>query len=60
MSNSMLEAVRPMTEETLLDQAIIPASPEIYAALLTRLDMPPQPNACLRKTMQTPAPWEKA
>lgn len=45
---------------TPLDQAIVAASPEAYAAVLARLDMPPQPNDRLRKTMQTPAPWEKA
>jgi uncharacterized protein (DUF1778 family) len=56
----VLEAARMAAEETLLDQAIIAASPEAYAAFLARLDMPPQPNERLRKTMQTEAPWEKA
>lgn len=56
----VLEAARMAAEEALLDQAIIAASPEAYAAFLTRLDMPPEPNERLRKTMQTPAPWEKA
>jgi myo-inositol 2-dehydrogenase/D-chiro-inositol 1-dehydrogenase len=40
-------------------EIIITASPEAYAAFLARLDMPPQPNERLRKTMQTAAPWEK-
>jgi uncharacterized protein (DUF1778 family) len=44
----------------LLDQALIAASPQAYAAFVARLDMPPQPNARLRKTMQAPAPWDKA
>ena len=56
----VLEAARMAAEEALLDQAIIAASPEAYAAFLTRLDMPPEPNERLRKTMQTPAPWDKA
>ena len=56
----VLEAARSAAEATLLDQAIITASPEAYTAFLARLDMPPQPNERLRKTMQTPAPWEKA
>jgi uncharacterized protein (DUF1778 family) len=56
----VLEAARMAAEEALLDQAIIAASPEAYAAFLTRLDMPPEPNERLRKTMQTPALWEKA
>ncbi|WOB50309.1 DUF1778 domain-containing protein [Xanthomonas hydrangeae] len=56
----VLDAARSAAEEALLDQTLIAASPDAYAAFLVRLDMPPQPNARLRKTMQTPAPWEKA
>jgi len=56
----VLDAARMAAEEALLDQAIIAASPEAYAAFLARLDMPPEPNERLRKTMQAPAPWEKA
>ncbi|MCE4373301.1 DUF1778 domain-containing protein [Xanthomonas hortorum] len=56
----MLDAARSAAEEALLDQTLIAASPDAYAAFLARLEMPPQPNARLRKTMQTPAPWEKA
>jgi uncharacterized protein (DUF1778 family) len=54
----VLEAARAAAEEALLDQTIIAASPEAYAAFLARLDMPPQSNERLRKTMQTPAPWD--
>jgi uncharacterized protein (DUF1778 family) len=56
----VLEAARSAAEEALLDQTIIAASPEAYDAFLARLDMPPQPNARLRKTMQTRPPWDKA
>lgn len=56
----VLDAARAAAEEALLDQAIIVASPEAYAAFLARLDMPPQPNERLRRTMQTKAPWDKA
>lgn len=56
----VLEAARAAAEEALLDQAIIAASPEAYAAFLARLDQQPQPNERLRKTLQTPAPWDKA
>ncbi len=56
----ILDAVRLAAEEALLDQAIIMASPEDYARFLALLDQPPRPNASLRKTLQTPAPWEKA
>ncbi len=56
----VLEAARAAATEALLDQTIISASSKAYAAFLKRLDMPPQPNERLRKTMQTAAPWEKA
>ncbi|MCF7696771.1 MULTISPECIES: DUF1778 domain-containing protein [Mycetohabitans] len=56
----VLEAARTAAEEALLDQAIITASPKAYAAFVARLDLPPQPNEALRKTLQAPAPWDKA
>ena len=56
----ILDAARLAAEETLLDQVIITASPEAYAEFLARLDMPPKTNERLRKTMQTPAPWDQA
>lgn len=56
----ILDAARAAAEEALLDQVIITASPEAYAEFLARLDMPPRPNERLRKTMRTPAPWDKA
>ncbi len=56
----ILDAVRLAAEETLLDQVIILANPEAYAKFLAQLEMPPNPNARLIKTMQTMAPWEKA
>lgn len=55
----ILDAARLAAEEALLDQAIIAVSPEIYAEFVARLDMPPRSNERLRKTMQTPAPWDK-
>ena len=56
----ILDAARQAAEEALLDQVIITASPEAYAEFLARLDMPPSPNDRLRKTIETPAPWDKA
>jgi uncharacterized protein (DUF1778 family) len=56
----ILEAARLAAEEALLEQTVIMASPEAYAQFLARLDMPPQPNARVRETMQTPAPWDQA
>jgi uncharacterized protein (DUF1778 family) len=55
----VLEAARAAAEEALLDQTHVIASPQAYAAFIARLDMPAQPNERLRKTMQTPAPWDK-
>jgi uncharacterized protein (DUF1778 family) len=56
----VLDAARSAAEDALLDQAVISASPDAYAAFLARLDMPAQPNERLRKTMQAPAPWDDA
>ena len=55
----ILEAARRAAEDALLDQVIISVSPKAYSEFLARLDMPPKPNERLRKTMQTPAPWER-
>ncbi|KAA8994547.1 DUF1778 domain-containing protein [Affinibrenneria salicis] len=48
-----------VTEEALIDQRIIMADPEAYQEFFARLDQAPSPNAALRKTIQTPAPWEQ-
>lgn len=56
----VLDAARAAAEEALLDQTAITANAKAYAAFLARLNMPPRPNKRLRKTMQTPAPWDKA
>ena len=54
----ILEAARRAAEETLLERAIISVNPEAYADFLARLEAPPQPNERLRRTMQTPLPWD--
>ena len=54
----ILDAARLAAEAALLDQVLITASPQAYEEFLTRLDMPPQPNEHLSKTMQMPAPWD--
>lgn len=56
----VLEAARAAAEETLLDRALIAVDTNAYTAFLARLDAAPEPNARLRKTVQTPAPWDKA
>ena len=56
----ILDAARLAAEEALLDQVVINVGPQAYKQFLARLDMPPQSNDRLRKTMQTSAPWEPA
>lgn len=56
----ILDAARLAAEETLLEQVLIIANPAAYAEFLVRLESPPDSNERLRKTMQTPAPWDVA
>jgi uncharacterized protein (DUF1778 family) len=56
----ILEAARRAAEEALLDRTILSVGPESYRKFIARLDSPPKPNARLRKTMRTVAPWDKA
>jgi len=56
----VLEAARRAAEDALLDRTVFTVSPAAYAEFLARLDAPPQPNERLRRTMQTPAPWDRA
>ncbi|EQD41352.1 protein containing DUF1778 [mine drainage metagenome] len=55
----ILEAARRAAEEALLDHAILAVDAQTYAKFLARLDAPPQPNARLRRTMQTRVPWSR-
>lgn len=55
----VLDAARRAAEDALLDRTIFAVSPKAYAEFLARLDAPPQPNERLRRSLQTPAPWEK-
>lgn len=60
----ILDAARAAAEEALLDQALLDqallvASPEAYAEFLSRLERSPAPNSRLKKTLQTPAPWDQ-
>ena len=54
----VLDAARAAAEDALLDQTVIRAEPEAYAAFIVRLDKPPQPNERLRRTMPSPLPWK--
>ncbi len=55
----ILDSARVAAEDTLLDQVIMTVSPQAFEQFQARLDMPPNPNERLRKTMLTPAPWER-
>lgn len=55
----VLEAARRAAEDALLDRTVFSVSREAYAEFLARLDAPPQPNERLRRTMRTPAPWDR-
>jgi len=54
----VLDAARRAAQETLLDRALFVVSPQAYRQFVARLDAPPRPNKRLRKTIQTPSPWE--
>ena len=54
----ILDAACQAAEDALLDRTVFAVSPEAYAEFLARLDAPVQPNDRLRRTMQTPAPWD--
>ena len=55
----VLDAERHAAEDALLDRTVFVMNPKAYAEFLKRLDAPPRPNARLRRSLQTPAPWEK-
>ena len=54
----VLEATRQAAENALLDRTVFALNAKAYSEFLARLDSPPRPNKCLRKSLQTPAPWE--
>jgi uncharacterized protein (DUF1778 family) len=55
----VLDAARQAAEDALLDRTVFTLSPKAYADFLARLDAPPQPNERLRRSLKTPAPWER-
>ena len=55
----VLDAARGAAENALLDRTVFVVNPKTYAEFLARLDAPPRPNARLRRSLQTTAPWEK-
>lgn len=59
LSEFILATAQREAEETLADEAKLAVDAKTYAEFLKRLDAPTTPNARLRKTMRTPAPWPK-
>ena len=55
----VLDAARDAARNALLDRTDISVPPEVYAEFVARLDAPATPNARLRKTLQTPPPWDE-
>ncbi len=55
----VLDAARDAAHSALLDRTDISVPPEVYAEFVARLDAPATPNARLRKTLQTPPPWDE-
>ena len=56
----ILDAARLAAEEAILDRTLVVSGQEAFAEFLARLDQPPRLNERLRKTLRTPAPWDKA
>jgi uncharacterized protein (DUF1778 family) len=55
----VLSAARRAAEEALLDRTILAVDAKTHAEFLARMDAPPRPNARLRHSLETAAPWEK-
>lgn len=54
----VLEASRRAAMDALSDRSLFAVDAKTYAKFAALLDAPPKPDAKLRKTMQTPAPWD--
>jgi uncharacterized protein (DUF1778 family) len=58
-TDGVLEAARRAAADGLLDRTLLSVSPKAYAKFLKRLQVPPQPNDRLRRTMQAQARWDR-
>lgn len=57
LTDFVLDAARQAAQSALLDRSVVPMSGKAYEAFVALLDAPPQPNARLRKSLQTPPVW---
>jgi uncharacterized protein (DUF1778 family) len=55
----VLDAARRAAEDALLDRTMLSVSEKAYAEFVARLDAPPRANSKLRKSLGTPAPWDR-
>jgi uncharacterized protein (DUF1778 family) len=55
----VLEAARKAAVDAVTDRSLFSVDAETYAKFVAALDAPPRSNAKLRRTMQTPAPWDR-
>ena len=56
----VLDAARRAAVDALTERTLFVVDEDRYAAFVAALDAPPAPNKKLRRTMQTPAPWDPA
>lgn len=57
-SDFMLEAACRQAEDVLLDQTYFALDEKRFAAFQAMLDQPPAPTDRLRRTLNSPAPWD--
>lgn len=55
----VLDAAQHAAETALLDRTVFVLNPKAYADFVARLDAPARPNERLKRSLKTPAPWEK-
>ncbi len=55
----ILDAARKAAAEAVLDRTVFVLDADEFEAVGAWFDALPQPNELLKRTMQTPAPWEK-
>jgi uncharacterized protein (DUF1778 family) len=58
LTDFVLDAARRAAEDALMERTVFAFNTKAYRAFVARLDAPPKPNKRLRKSLQTPAPWE--
>ena len=58
LTDFVVDAARQAALNALLDRSVIQLNNKAYGAFVALLDAPPGPNDRLRRSLQTPAPWE--